>query len=197
LSAGRRLAKGFLRATGWRAEGPHPKSRRFVVVAAPHTSNWDLPYLLAFALDYGITISWMGKVELFHGPVGAIMRGLGGIPIRRSERAGVVEQMAEQFEKREDFALVVPAEATRALSPYWRSGFYRIATAARVPIVLSYLDYSRRIGGFGPEFHPTGVISRDMDVIRNFYADKKGRSPDQFAVPRMREEDEDAIAGSR
>lgn len=195
MSAARSLARGFLRATGWRAEGQRPRARRFVVVAAPHTSNWDLAYLLALAQVFEVSMSWMGKVELFHGPMGSVMRRLGGVAIRRNERAGVVEQMCREFEVREDFALVVPAEATRSLAPYWRSGFYQIARAARVPIVLGYLDYGRKVGGFGPEIMATGDIARDMGVVRAFYADKSGRHPENFAVPRLREEKEVASGG--
>ena len=122
-------------------------------------------------------------------PFGPFFRSLGGIPIRRHLRENLVKQMIEMFHAREDLVLVVPAEGTRARVEYWKSGFYHIAREAEVPIVLSYLDYARRRGGFGPAVIPTGRFREDMDAIRDFYADKSGRHPELFAEPKIREED--------
>jgi 1-acyl-sn-glycerol-3-phosphate acyltransferase len=184
------LARGFLRATGWRPEGASPRDlRKFVLIAAPHTSNWDLVYLLALAEVYDLRISFMMKHTVFRGPFGPLFRSLGGIPIRRHLRENLVKQMVEAFAERDELVLVVPAEGTRRRVERWKSGFYHIAREARVPIVLGYLDYARRRGGFGPALVPTGRIADDMDVIRDFYADKSGRHPALFAEPRLREED--------
>lgn len=183
------LAHGFLRLMGWKPEGAPPIRRRFVLIAAPHTSNWDLFYLLAFAEIYELRISFMMKHTVFRGPLGPLFRSLGGIPIRRHLRENLVKQMAEAFAGRDQLVLVVPAEGTRSRTERWKSGFYHIARQAEVPIVLSYLDYARRRGGFGPEIVPTGRFGEDMDAIRDFYADKLGRHPELFAEPRLREED--------
>jgi 1-acyl-sn-glycerol-3-phosphate acyltransferase len=188
------LARGWLRLTGWAPEGELPAAPRFVLIAAPHTSNWDLVHLLALAEVYGLRVSWMGKHTLFRPPFGALFRALGGIPIRRGERGDRVTGMAKEFTERARFALVVPSEATRSWAPYWKSGFYHIARRAEVPIVLGFLDYRRRRGGFGPSLVPTGDVALDMDVIRAFYADKVGKFPDQFGPVRLREE-EDETAG--
>jgi 1-acyl-sn-glycerol-3-phosphate acyltransferase len=110
--------------------------------------------------------------------------------VRRHERRNMVDAMAGEFSRRETLALVVPAEATRARAEHWKSGFYHIARVAQVPIVLGFLDYGRRRGGFGPELRPTGDLARDMDVVRSFYADKRGRHPEAFGPVRLREEDE-------
>jgi 1-acyl-sn-glycerol-3-phosphate acyltransferase len=182
------LARWFLRLTGWRAEGGRPVEQRFVLIAAPHTSNWDLAYLLAFASIFDVKVSWMGKHALFHPPLGWVMRRIGGIPIVRHARGNMVSQMAHAFEESESLALVVPAEGTRSYVPHWKSGFYHIARTAGVPIVLGYLDYARRRGGLGPALHPTGDIRRDMDEIRDFYSDKIGKYPDQFGEVRLKEE---------
>jgi 1-acyl-sn-glycerol-3-phosphate acyltransferase len=182
------LARFFLKLTGWEAEGAKPLERRYVLIAAPHTSNWDLPYVLALAVIFEVKISWMGKHVLFRPPHGWLMRRLGGIPIFRHRRGNMVSQMARAFEECESLALVVPAEGTRAYVPYWKSGFYHIARTAKVPIVLGYLDYTRRRGGFGPAIHPTGDIRSDMDEIRDFYADKVGKHPDLFGEVRLKEE---------
>ena len=182
------LARCFLGLTGWAAEGGRPRERRFVLIAAPHTSNWDLPYLLALAAIFDMKISWMGKHVLFRPPLGWLMRRVGGIPIVRHRRGNMVSQMARAFEESESLALVVPAEGTRSYVAQWKSGFYHIARSANVPIVLGYLDYARRRGGFGPALHPTGDIRTDMDEIRDFYADKLGKYPDQFGEVRLKEE---------
>jgi 1-acyl-sn-glycerol-3-phosphate acyltransferase len=187
------LARAWLRLTGWAPEGELPAAAHFVLIAAPHTSNWDLAYLLALAEVYGLRVSWMGKHTLFRPPLGALFRALGGIPIRRHERGDRVAVMAAEFALRERFALVVPSEATRSWAPYWKSGFYHIARRAGVPIVLGFLDYRRRRGGFGPSLVPTGDVAKDMDAIRAFYADKVGKHPDQFGPVRLREEGPDAL----
>ena len=182
------LARLFLWATGWKPEGERPAAERYVLIAAPHTTNWDFPYLLAFAEHFGLTISWLGKASLFRAPLGPLMRALGGIPIERSRSENRVAEMAQVFVDREALGLVVPAEATRSRAEYWKSGFYYIALTAGVPVVMSYLDYSRKRGGFGPAFMPSGDVARDMDAVRAFYADKKGKYPDAFGPVRLREE---------
>jgi 1-acyl-sn-glycerol-3-phosphate acyltransferase len=184
----RAVAQAFLRATGWQPEGPRPASRRYVLIAAPHTSSWDLAYLLALAACYDVTVSWMGKASLFRGPRGALLRRLGGIPVDRTHRGNLVRQMAALFEERDRLALVVPAEGTRSYTAHWRSGFYHIARTANVPVVLGYLDYQRKRGGFGPELVLTGDVAQDMDEIRGFYSDKVGRYPQNFGPVRLKEE---------
>lgn len=183
------LAHAWLRLTGWAPEGARPTAERFVLIAAPHTSNWDLVYLLALAEVYDLRVSWMGKHTLFRPPFGALFRALGGIAIRRHERGDRVAAMAREFSERESFALVVPSEATRAWAPHWKSGFYHIARRAEVPIVMGFLDYRRRRGGFGPALLVSGDVKRDMDAIRAFYTDKAGKYPELFGPVRLREED--------
>jgi 1-acyl-sn-glycerol-3-phosphate acyltransferase len=185
---GKWLARAFLRLTGWKPEGTRPTAPRFVLIAAPHTSNWDLAYLLALAVVFDVRVSWMGKHSLFRPPLGWLMRGVGGIPVVRHRRGNLVLEAAKTFETASELALVVPAEGTRGFVPHWKSGFYHIARTARVPIVLGYLDYARRRGGFGPALEPSGDVRRDMDRIRTFYADKVGRYPDRFGPVRLQEE---------
>ncbi len=183
-----RLASLFLRLTGWAPEGTRPAAGKYVLIAAPHTSNWDLAYLLALAVVLDVKISWMGKHQLFRGPMGWAMRRLGGVPVRRDRRNALVQHMAQGIERADRIALTVPAEGTRGYVPHWKSGFYHIAKTARVPIVMGYLDYARKRGGFGPELIPTGDVRHDMDEIRGFYADKTGRRPERFGEIRLKEE---------
>lgn len=160
-----------------------------MLIAAPHTSNWDLAYLLAFAELFGVRVSWLGKHTLFRPPLGFLMRRAGGIPVVRHQRGALVEQAAQLFAERDELALVVPAEGTRSAAAHWKSGFYHIARSAGVPIVCGYLDYARRRGGFGPTIVPTGDVAADMDRVRAFYADKTARYPEKFGPVRLREED--------
>ena len=184
----RRLGQIFLRLTGWAPEGDAPPER-CVLIAAPHTSNWDLVYMLALSWVVGVRISWMGKHTLFRWPMGSFMRAVGGVPVRRDRRNDLVAQMAAAFAQSPSLVLTVPAEGTRAYAPRWKSGFYRIAQAAEVPIVLGYLDYARRRGGYGPQIPATGDVKRDMDRIRAFYADKVARHPDAFGPIELASED--------
>jgi 1-acyl-sn-glycerol-3-phosphate acyltransferase len=182
------LARGFLWISGWKPEGTKPLASRYVLIAAPHTSNWDLAFLLAFAAVFDVRVSWLGKHALFRPPIGWVMRRLGGIPVVRHRRGDLVAQAARSFASRQELALVVPAEGTRSRASHWKSGFYHIARTANVPIVLGYLDYARRRGGFGPAIEASGDVRGDMDLIRSFYADKVARHPSQFGDVRLAEE---------
>lgn len=184
-----RLGRLFLRATGWSMSGEVPTPRRFVLIAAPHTSNWDLAYMLAMGWIYGVKIRWMGKHTLFRPPMGWVLTAVGGMPIDRRSPHGVVEQMAQRFAEHDELILAVPAEGTRARREYWKSGFYEIAKAAGVPIVLGFLDFGRKIGGLGPALVPSGDTTADMDFIREFYRDKTGKHPEDFTPPRLKSED--------
>ena len=183
------LARLFISATGWKPEGGPPDAARYVLIAAPHTSNWDFPYLIAFAWYFDMEMNWIGKHTLFRPPMSFLMRALGGIPVRRHKRENLVSTLAALFDQYETLGLVVPAEGTRGPVDHWKSGFYHIAREAGVPIVMSFLDYERKVGGIGPAFRPTGNIRKDMDQVRAFYSDKKGKFPDWFGPPRLLEED--------
>jgi 1-acyl-sn-glycerol-3-phosphate acyltransferase len=182
------VARAFLRLSGWSLEGKPPVARAYVLIAAPHTTNWDLLYFLACAWAFGISPSWTGKHTLFHGPLGPVMRWLGGIPIDRRRPGGLVAELALVFAREPDLVLTVPPEATRSRAEFWKSGFYQIALAAQVPIVMGYLDYERRRGGLGPVLFPGLDLRSDMDAIRAFYADKRGKHPELFGEIRLREE---------
>lgn len=186
------FARLFLWINGWKPEGERPSAPRFVLIAAPHTSNWDLAYLLALATVFGVKVSWMGKYQLFRAPFGGLMRRLGGIPIVRHERKNMVAQMIDALRGPQPLALTVPVEGTRSRVEFWKSGFYHIARGAQVPIVLGFLDYARKRGGFGPALVPSGDLRADMDRIRAFYADKIGKYPADFGPVRLREEESGA-----
>ena len=178
-----------LRLFGWNVEGEAPAPDKYVLIAAPHTSNWDFIFLLAFAEHFGVRVSWLGKLEMFRWPFAGLLRRLGGIPVARKASDNLVERLAELFAERDALCLTVPVEGTRGYVDHWKSGFYHIARAAKVPIVMSYLDYPRKNGGFGPAFTPTGDIVHDMDVFRAFYDGKEGKQPKLTGRIRLKEED--------
>jgi len=183
------MSRTLLRLLGWKIEGEKPLHHKYVLIAAPHTSNWDFPLMILFAWAFGIRISWMGKKSLLWPPLGWIMRALGGIPIQRKTSNNMVDSMIDAFEELSELVLVVPTEGTRARVEHWKSGFYHIARGAQVPIVPSYLDYGQMRGGFGPALPMSGDVKRDMQLLRGFYAPMKGKFPELFGPVRLREED--------
>jgi len=183
------LARQILNILGWQMIGRLPEPRKCVVLAVPHTSNWDFFYLYLLSKIIGVRIYWMGKAELFKGVLGPITRALGGIPVKRDRTNNLVSQMAQAFGERDELVLAIPPAGTRRKSDYWKSGFYYIATEAQVPITMGFLDYKRKQVGFGPSFHPTGDMKADMNKIRTFYADKTGKFPEGKSVIRLKQED--------
>ncbi len=173
----------------WTIEGERPTAPKYVLIAAPHTSNWDFVFLLAYAWTFEVHVAWLGKKEMFRWPFGGFFRLLGGIAVERSSSGNMVDRMAELFDERELLALTVPVEGTRSHVDYWKSGFYHIAVAAKVPIVMSYLDYPNKLGGFGPAFMPSGDLVTDMDALRAFYDGKKGKNVEWTGRIRLKEED--------
>jgi 1-acyl-sn-glycerol-3-phosphate acyltransferase len=171
----------FLKLLGWRVEGEIPAIKKFVIIAAPHTSNWDFPITLAVTFVLKIKIYWTGKDAMFRWPFGTACRWLGGIPIDRSQSQNVVEQSINAFNAMDDLIMVIPPEGTRKKVSYWKTGFYHIASGAKVPIALGYLDYLRKVGGIGPTFYPTGNIEKDMQEIKSFYATITGKYQDKFS----------------
>lgn len=190
----RTLGKIWMGVAGWKVVGQMPDVPRMVIIAVPHTTNWDLPYMLAAGFQLGIRPAWLGKRELFRWPFGWFMRFLGGIPVDRSKRTNLVQQVTERFKEVEYLYLVIPPSGTRSRAPHWKSGFYHIAAAAGVPIVCSFLDYSRRVAGIGPVFHPSGDLAADMDKIRAFYGPIRGKFPEKETPIRLPEEETPSAA---
>lgn len=178
----RAFSVGFLKLTGWRVEGTLPAhAARSVLIAAPHTSNWDLPYTLMVAFALRLNIRWMGKRSLFRAPFGGVMRWLGGIAVNREKSTNLVAASAQAIREADGpLQLIVPPEGTRSKTRYWKTGFYYIAREARVPIVMAYMDYERKLSGLGPLFEPTGDVDADMAAIKAFYAPFKGKNAAQF-----------------
>jgi 1-acyl-sn-glycerol-3-phosphate acyltransferase len=180
----RGVAIAFLRLTGWKVLGKLPENAaKSVLIAAPHTSNWDLPYTLMVCSVLRLNVYWMGKISIFKPPFRGVMMWLGGIPVDRTQSNNLVVASSEAIiHATGPLQLIVPPEGTRSGTRFWKTGFYYIAAGAGVPIVMAYLDYDKKVGGLGPLFQTTGDIDADMAAIKAFYAGVKGKNADQFRV---------------
>ena len=170
------------RLLGWRVQGElSPRAGRCVVIAAPHTSNWDFPVMLLASFALGMHIRWLGKAALFRVPFGGVTRWLGGIPVQRERANNLVEASAAALRAATGpLQWVVAPEGTRRHTRQWKTGFHRIARGAEMPIQLSYLDWGNRCCGLGPLVDPGDDVDADVARIRAFYVPFKGRNPDQF-----------------
>lgn len=154
---------------GWKSVGDVPELRKYVLIAAPHTSNWDFPNFLGLTSDLGIRPHFMGKLSLFRWPLAGFMRQMGGIPVDRRGSQNYVQMMVDEFQRRTDFILTVAPEGTRGKAKRWKTGFYQIAMAAKVPLVVGMMDYGRKTGGLGPMIWPTGDFRADMEKVLDVY----------------------------
>jgi 1-acyl-sn-glycerol-3-phosphate acyltransferase len=175
------LSRLGLRLLGWRLEGRAPDAAKYVLIAAPHTSNWDFPVTLMVCFALRLRVYWMGKASLFPPLLGAVMRWLGGIPVNRERSGNLVQGTVDAFASSQRLTVIVPPEGTRSKVTHWKTGFYYIALGAGVPIALGYLDFRKKEGGIGRLFQPTGDIAADMVEIQSFYAGITGKNPASFA----------------
>lgn len=189
----KRFGDAWLRAFHWSIAGGAPAVDRAVVIAAPHTSNWDVPFMLAIAWSLDLDIRWIGKHTLFEPPFGVFLKLLGGLPVDRRARHNAVDAAAEllkEYEARgERLLLVVPPEGTRGRAGRWKTGFYWIAKEAHVPIVLGFLDFGNKRGGLGDMLEPSGDIDADFRAIVDFYTPIKGKFPDKQGAVTLHSDD--------
>ncbi|MDF1780534.1 MAG: lysophospholipid acyltransferase family protein [Alcanivoracaceae bacterium] len=177
------LGEWVLGLMGWRVVGEFPNVRKAVVIGAPHTSNWDGVVGVSTVLALRLRISLMGKSSLFRGPFGPLLRWIGLIPIDRTSAAGIVEQSVEKFNEKDQLFLGIAPEGTRHGAPEWKTGFYRIALEAGVPIMLAMFDYENRILHLPLTFHPTGDMDADMERILHCYRGVQPKRPERLSGP--------------
>jgi 1-acyl-sn-glycerol-3-phosphate acyltransferase len=164
----------ILKFIGWNAKGEETTIKKFVLIGAPHTSNWDFPLMLMVVLKLKLSVFWMGKHTLFPFPFAGLMKWLGGIPINRLASHNVVREMVKHYKENNELIVLIPPEGTRSKVSEWKTGFYHIANMANVPILLGYVDAKNKEAGFVDFFYPTGNTEKDMDEIQKFYAPLKG-----------------------
>lgn len=177
-----KIARILFRWSGWRLVGDLPQSGKFVVVSAPHTSNWDFIVGRLFYLAYDINPKVLIKKESFFFPMGYFLRKLGGVPVDRTGHNAIINSAVRALNQSDDMFLTITPEGTRKLNPNWKLGFYYIALKAKVPLLLSYFDYKHKTVGVGDIFMPTGDVPGDMRRIKLFYKDIHPRHPERFSV---------------
>ena len=173
------LASLILRLIGWEPIYRPPPGPKAVILVYPHTSNWDFPLGVLFRAAKRIDLHWAGKDSLFRWPFGAFFRWLGGVPINRRQPAGIIDQLAATYAARSSFTLCIAPEGTRSKTDHWKSGFYRLALQAKVPVGLAFIDYGARKVGVERWIALTGDEEADLAVIRAYYAGVTGRYPAQ------------------
>ena len=181
------LSKIILKLAGWHVDVIQPEEKKYILIGAPHTTNWDLPIGLLCFWSLQIRLTWIGKKQLFVGPFNYLFRALGGIPVDRSVSTGFIEQIVQQFDRREEMILGITPEGTRSRTDYWKTGFYYIALAAKVPIYLAYADYPSRTVGFRKKIIPSGDIDKDFEQIKLFYENIKGKYPENQGPIRIKQ----------
>jgi 1-acyl-sn-glycerol-3-phosphate acyltransferase len=180
------LSVKILTLAGWKLNIVLPKERKFVLIGAPHTSNWDFPLALLSFWTLDLKVCWVAKKQMFWGPLYYLFSYLGGIPVDRTSPQGYIQQIATKIEQADEIVLTIAPEGTRSKTDYWKSGFYHIAVSAKVPICLAYIDYSKRTLGFEQVLYPGGDIDEDMKIIADFYKDIKGKRPQCQGPVRLR-----------
>lgn len=179
------IAKLILRIGGWTTIGEVPNIPKAVVIAAPHTSNWDGFWALVYKVAIGLDIRFFAKHSLFWFPLNILLRALGGIALDRSQAGSAVQKAVDKFTSEERFFFGLAPEGTRSLTDGWKTGFYRIATQANVPVIPGYIDYGRRIIGLGEVYSLTGDADTDISYFARIYADSEGRWPEKASPIRF------------
>ncbi len=177
------LSKWILKQLNWKIVLNDDRPSKSVFCVAPHTSNWDFIYGKLFSAAAGIKAGFLMKKSWFVFPLGFFFRKMGGVPIDRSKRSSVTQQMIEHFNNSTEFHLAITPEGTRKLNSKWKKGFYYIAKGANVPIELAYIDYEKKEVGITETFYPTDDMEKDLEYIYNYYKDKKGLKPELFVTP--------------
>lgn len=173
-----KIAAFIYRLLGWKTVGFIPEGlKKYVILAAPHTSNWDFFYGRLYFYIFKIPVKFFIKKEWFFFPMGYLFNIMGGVPVDRSKNSKLTDEIAKSFQNNEEMIMMVTPEGTRSYNPNWKKGFYYIALKANVPIILGFLDYSKKEAGFGPVFYPSGDIEKDFEEIKAFYRTKTGKFP--------------------
>ncbi len=164
----------IMKVVGWKTVDQSEGQKKYILIAVPHTSNWDFPLFLLIVSALDIKTYWLGKSSLFKWPFGGLFRWLGGISVDRSKNTNMVQQCVDHFNSTTELIIVNAPEGTRSRVEKWKTGFYHIANGANVPIALGYIDYKKKEGGITGVFQPTGAIDADIESIKEFYADIYG-----------------------
>ncbi len=170
----------LFKLTGWKIVGYDPTQlTQYVVIVAPHTSNWDFFVGLAVRSIKQMNTHYLAKQELFKPPLGGIFRALGGYPVDRSKSTNFVDAVAQLFHEHKQFSIAITPEGTRSYVPKWKTGFYFIAQKANVPIIMASLNYSSKTVEFKEPLYPSGNLDKDLEIILNYYKTIPGKYPEK------------------
>lgn len=179
----RKLFVWIFKLKGWKIDANLPEGyQKCVVIAAPHTSNWDFLYSLAVFFQLNIPVRFLAKKELFVWPIKKLINDFGGIAVQRGKNSKLVDDIIVFFNQHKELMLMIPAEGTRSRVEKWKTGFYHVALGAKVPLLLGFLDYKRKIAGFGPLLTMTGNPAVDAKLIRDFYNNITAKFPEKFNI---------------
>lgn len=177
------ICRLYMASVGWKMRGDWPDLPKVILLAAPHTSNWDALLMLGTAGAYRLKLKWMGKKSLVAGPFGGLMRALGVMPVDRGAKNGLVGSVSDAISKADDVVLAISPEGTRTRAEEWKKGFYLIAHAAKIPIVFSVLDFKTKIVTISGWLLPSGDFEADWPIIRSHYAKAQGKYNENFCLP--------------
>ena len=185
-----RLSMWILTTLGWEIHADFPDLEKYVVIAAPHTSNWDFPLGILIIKALKIDVSWIGKHTIFRWPFGWFFRALGGTPVNRGKSLNVIQQTTDLFNQSDRLIFALAPEGTRSKTDHWKTGFYHIAKAANVPIALGYLDFGKKQAGVSRTFYPGDDIEADFKKIAEYYIGKKGKNPENASLIQIKKKAE-------
>ena len=180
------FGKSIYRLSGWKIDYTLPDDKKMLIIFYPHTSNSDAIHAVLAAFALGLRPNWLIKNDWYRPPFRKLVRNLGAIPIERNKNENKVEQIAEAIRQADRIILGLSPEGTRSKTDFWRSGFYHIARLANIPIHFGFIDYPSKTVGAAPGFIPSGDIEADLEKIRTFYADKRGKHPERVGPIRFR-----------
>jgi len=185
----KKLSIKILNIFGWKVDSIDLPADKYVVIGAPHTTNWDFPLALLTIAATGLKFSWAGKDSLFFFPLGPLLKKIGGISVNRRVRNDFLRVIVTKFKEQENFVVAIAPEGTRSYTDHWKCGFYQIAVQAGAKIALGYVDFTSKTAGIGKIITPTGNLEDDFQLIREFYQDKTGLYPEKQSKIAVREKE--------
>jgi 1-acyl-sn-glycerol-3-phosphate acyltransferase len=180
------LPRLIFRLTGWKALGKAPALKKYIIIGAPHTSNWDFVYGICAWKLYGVQPRYLIKKEFYYFPLNFLFKATGGLPVDRTQSNSLTDSIVAMFSEREELIAIIPPEGTRKPVDRWRTGFYYVAIRAGVPIVMGAMDYRRKVTYLSEPFYPTGDIEKDFIVFREFYRGVQPCNPEGFNVENIK-----------
>ena len=181
-----RFALWLLHVFGWKTRFVWPPERKGIIAVYPHTSNWDFPLGLLFRIGHGLPANWIGKREMFPWPIGPLFEAIGGIPLDRSRTTGFLDAIMAEYRRRNWMWIAIAVEGTRGYTDHLKPGFWVLATQLDIPVGLGCIDYATKTVSIDTYVRFSGDRERDMQVLRDYFAGKRGLKPEFEGEIRLR-----------